>query len=137
MHFPFYVDEYDSEKIISFTVDYCETNNYISTEVIKSKKPLFLTHEILDRKLVQDTVLGAIPKVWLGVPLIIRDKVIGVMAVQHYHDPKYFSQKDVDLFIAVSGQVAIAIDRQKFQEDLKKVKEKTEQTNKNLQNGIH
>ncbi len=137
MYFPFYQDEYDSEKTISYTVDYCETNNYISTDVIKNKKPILLTKEILDKRCVEGTILGAIPKIWLGVPLIVRNKVIGVMAAQHYHDPDYFSQIDMDLLIAVSDQVALAIDRKQFQEDLRKLIKKTESINIELKNEIH
>jgi len=137
MHFPFYLDEYDSEETISFTVEYDESNNYISTEVINKKETILLTKEMIDKRVAQGTILGKNPQIWLGVPLIIRDEVIGVMATQHYHDPKYFSQKAVELFIAVSGQVAIAIDRQQYQIELKREKAKTEQTNIDLQNQIN
>ncbi len=137
MHFPFYLDEYDSEETISFTIDYNESNNYMSTDVIQSKKPIWLSKEMIEKRKVQGTILGKTPQTWLGVPLIIRDQVIGVMAAQHYDDPKYFSEKAVDLFIAVSGQVAIAIDRQQHQIELKKEKAKTEQTNIDLQNQIN
>ncbi|MDD9301838.1 MAG: GAF domain-containing protein [Desulfobacter sp.] len=137
MHFPFYQDEYDSDETIAFTVNYCETNNYISTDVIKSKKPILLTQDILEKRRIKGTILGAVPKIWLGVPLIVRNKVIGVMAAQHYHDPDYFSQREMELFIAVSDQVAIAIDRRQFQEDLKEAKNKTDQANKELNNEIN
>jgi diguanylate cyclase (GGDEF)-like protein/PAS domain S-box-containing protein len=137
MYFPFYRDEYDSEKTIAYTVDYCETNNYISTDVIKNKKPILLTKDMLDKRCIEGTILGAIPKIWLGVPLVVRDKVIGVMAAQHYHDPDYFSQRDMDLFISISDQVAIAIDRRQFQDDLREANDKAEQTNQDLQNEIN
>ncbi|MCP4669853.1 MAG: PAS domain S-box protein, partial [Desulfobacula sp.] len=136
LNYPLYLDEYDSEDTISFTVDYIESSNYITVDVIKSKKPLLLTKEMVEKRVEQGRISGAIPKIWLGVPLIIRDTVIGVMAVQHYKDPEYFTQKDMDLLIAVSDQIALAIDRKQFQEDLRKATKKTESTNIKLKNEI-
>ncbi len=136
MHFPFYLDEYDSEDNIAFTVDYSESSSYITTDIIKSKKPLFLTREMLEKRAAQDQIVGTISQVWLGVPLMIRSKVIGVMAVQHYHDPDYFKQKDMDLLISVSDQVALALERKQFQEDLKKATRETRLTNIELKNEV-
>jgi len=38
------------------------------------------------------------------------------MTVQHYSDPDYFTGEDVDLFVAVSDQIALAIDRKGAEE---------------------
>jgi len=119
MDFPLYIDEYDSDQTVFKTVDYSHDSHYITVDIIKSKKPLFLTESILKKRVDQGQLAGMVPKVWLGVPLIIRSKVIGVMVVQHYHDPDYFKQKDMDLLISVSDQVALALERKQYQEDLK------------------
>ncbi|MCD4744426.1 MAG: GAF domain-containing protein, partial [Desulfobacteraceae bacterium] len=116
MNFPFYRDEYDLLETIFFTIDNLEEKGTITTDVIKSKKALFLKKEELEKIAEQNKLVGTVSLVWLGIPLIIRDKVIGVMVVQHYTDPEYFTQKDMDLFIAVSDQVALAIDRKRSQE---------------------
>ncbi|MCP4023508.1 MAG: GAF domain-containing protein, partial [Desulfobacteraceae bacterium] len=120
MHFPFYLDECDGQDTTSFTVDYSKNKNYITFDVITSRKPLFLTRELLKKKEESRQITGTVPLIWLGVPLIIRDKVIGVMAVQHYTDPEYFTQKDMDLLISVSDQVALAIDRRQAQDIISK-----------------
>ncbi|MCK5097828.1 MAG: response regulator, partial [Desulfobacteraceae bacterium] len=116
MYFPFYKDEYDSEETLSFTVDDYEKTNSITTEVIESKKALFFKKEELKAKAEEKKLVGALPVIWLGIPLIILDKVIGVMTVQHYSDPEYFTEKDKDLFTAASDQIALAIDRKRSQE---------------------
>ncbi|MCF6247632.1 MAG: GAF domain-containing protein [Desulfobacula sp.] len=115
MFFPFYIDEYDSEETVSFTIEDIDKEASITTDVIRSKKPMFLTENALIQRKKEKKLVGKLPVIWLGVPLIIRDQVVGVMAAQHYTDPEYFSPKDLDLFIAVSDQVALAIDRRQSQ----------------------
>lgn len=119
LHFPFYLDEYDTEDVISPILQNIFDTNYITTEVLRSKKPLFIDEETAKRKKAEGRIGGTMPLVWIGVPLIVRNEVIGVMTVQHYHDPEYFTQKDMDLLVAISDQVALAIDRKKFQEIIK------------------
>lgn len=136
MDFQLYIDEYDTEDSFAFQLDYNDGADYLSFDVIKSKKPVFLTLQMLKKRVELNRVVGTFPKVWLGVPLIIRGKVIGVMAVQHYHDPHYFNEADMDLLVSVSDQVAFALERKQFQEDLKKAEAQTRQTNRNLKKEI-
>ena len=118
MHFPFYIDEFDQDNL-ELSVHYNEKSNFLTIDVIKSKKPVLLDKKELEKRHSSNKATGTQSEVWLGVPLLIRGRVIGVMAVQHYSDPHYFTHKDVDLFVAVSDQIAIAIDRKRSQEELK------------------
>jgi len=45
---------------------------------------------------------------WLGVPLIVRDKVIGMLAVDHTQ-PKFYNAEHVRMATAFADQVAITI----------------------------
>jgi diguanylate cyclase (GGDEF)-like protein/PAS domain S-box-containing protein len=46
---------------------------------------------------------------WLGVPLVVRDRVIGMFAVDH-SQPDFFRDTDAQLVNAFAGQAAIAIE---------------------------
>ncbi len=46
---------------------------------------------------------------WLGIPLIVRDKVIGILAIDSVQ-PNYFSEAHVQLVTAFADQVAVALD---------------------------
>jgi GAF domain-containing protein len=46
---------------------------------------------------------------WLGVPLMIGDQVIGVMAVQNYTTPRAYDEDDQELLIAIASQAAVAL----------------------------
>ncbi|MCP4371143.1 MAG: PAS domain S-box protein, partial [Deltaproteobacteria bacterium] len=59
------------------------------------------------------------PKNWLGVPLIIRDEVIGVVAVQSYLDADLYDEKDLQVLSAISDQMALAIHRKRAEDALR------------------
>ncbi len=46
---------------------------------------------------------------WVGVPLWVANRMIGVMVLQHYSQARFFSQHDVDLLWAVTNHVVGAI----------------------------
>lgn len=62
----------------------------------------------------QVEVHGEIPEAWLGVPLRVRGKPIGTLVIQDYDSSDGYSDEDIQLFSACSEQMAIAIERQKF-----------------------
>jgi len=63
-------------------------------------------------------IIGTPPLVYIGIPLMIRDKIIGVIAVQSYSDPNYFDREDMGMLISVSNQIASAIDRKRNLEQI-------------------
>jgi GAF domain-containing protein len=46
---------------------------------------------------------------WLGVPLMLGDQVLGVMAVQDYKTPNAYNEHDRDMLVAIASQAAIAL----------------------------
>jgi PAS domain S-box-containing protein len=89
--------------------------------VLRTQKPLLATRNILDelvRKGEAD-LIGGDSNEWLGVPLILKGEVLGVMVVQTYEEEVHFSQRAVDILTYVSTQVANAIERKRTEEDLR------------------
>jgi signal transduction histidine kinase len=54
---------------------------------------------------------------WLGVPMIARDRVIGVISVESYKKHA-FNQDDVLLLTAIANQAAVAIENAQLYKDL-------------------
>jgi PAS domain S-box-containing protein len=54
-------------------------------------------------------VVGQDALSWLGVPLIVGDQVLGVMAVQSFTTPGLYGVRDRELLTAIANQVAIAL----------------------------
>jgi PAS domain S-box-containing protein len=59
-----------------------------------------------------------VAKIWLGAPLIIKEKVIGVIAIQSYQSEKDYETKDLNLLNSVSQHIALAIERKDADEKL-------------------
>jgi PAS domain S-box-containing protein len=120
LHFPFFVDTTDDDfkPITNFN-----TNDSLTGMVVSKRKPILLKKKILDTRAAKNGIWGPTPVIWLGVPLVIKEEVIGVIAVQSYSDPNLYNVQDLKMLSAVSDQVAIAIDRKRT-EDAVKMSEK-------------
>ncbi len=78
-----------------------------------------LNEKQLKEKTAQKRALGPASLIWLGVPLVIRNEVIGLISVQSYTDPDLYNIRDLKILSSVSDQVAIAIDRKLTEEGLR------------------
>ncbi len=131
----FYVALYDEKTdMISLPFDVNEKDDFetfpagktLTSLVIKTGKPLFANRQLQDElnKQGKIDIIGTRSKIWLGVPLKVENKVIGVIAVQSYDDPHLYSEKDMDILEFVSGEIALAIERKRAGEALRKSEEK-------------
>ena len=112
INFPFFIDQFeDSAQPI-------EPGHGLSDYVIRMGKPLLVTKDILNNLLLNGDVelIGAKPIDWLGVPLIVNEKVIGVMTTQSYSEEIHFNQKDAEFLEFVSTQIAQAIEIKRVEE---------------------
>ncbi len=99
----------------------------LTGQVIAKRCPLLITKaEALSLQAGSLLVIPACPpaEVWLGVPLLAGDELIGVMAVQNYLDSECYDQTDIQVLTAVADQVAIAIERKRAEETLKASEER-------------
>lgn len=63
-------------------------------------------------------LIGTFPKVWLGVPLRVNEKVIGAIVVQSYDDKNAYQQSDIELLEFVSSHISLAIQRKKIENEI-------------------
>ncbi|MCJ7552657.1 MAG: PAS domain S-box protein [Ignavibacteriaceae bacterium] len=115
LSFPYFVDEVDTVP------QPIEPGRGFTGYVLRTGIPLFCD-EATDIELRQKgevELIGIQSPIWLGVPLIVENKTIGVMVVQHYTDPKAYSRGDLQMLEYVSSQVAKAIERKQTEEELK------------------
>jgi PAS domain S-box-containing protein len=118
LNFPYYVDE-----IITGT-------KAVSNKRVLSKglteyslfndKPTFLYEEDILKLAREGTIelLGPVPKIWLGVPLRLENRTIGVIAVKSHSDRNKYKKRHLELLDFISGQVAIAIERKRNEEKI-------------------
>lgn len=108
-----------------YHVDTTNVKNYALTGLVLSKKePILMNREQLREMAAENEAGGPLAVTWMGAPLIVKDKVIGVVAVQSYTDPDLYTHKDLEVLSAVSQQIALAIERKQAQEALVKSEER-------------
>lgn len=117
--FPYHVDEKDDNfPIINFS-----TAKTLTAYVIKNGQPLLNDNnqykEMINQGILSPWGSTTPQSIWLGVPLKIEDKTIGVIAVQSYTNPHLYSEKDIGLLEFVSSQVATAIERKRIEEKIR------------------
>ena len=128
LNFPYYMDTEDEDfsPITNF-----DANDSLTGLVVSQKRPILLKKKELEDRAGQNGVWGPLPLIWMGVPLTIKDEVIGVVAVQSYLDTNLYNKKDLQVLSAVSDQMAIVIERKRAEEALiKKDKELESRANK-------
>ncbi len=119
IRFPYFVDAIDT----SFppVMEISKTAS-LTAEVIRSGSPLLTRKdEVLERwaKSSFPTPPCTPSEIWLGVPLQIKGKMLGVMAVQNYYDPACYDRIDLELMVSVAELVALAIDNMTAEESLR------------------
>ncbi len=114
----------------SLFVDQVEANPFpmalhsktCTAKVFSSGQPLLMNEamfaELRDRGEVE--LIGRPSQSFLAVPLMTPAETIGVIVVQHYEKDDVYSQRDVESLSAVAAQLALAIERKRAEEALKK-----------------
>ncbi len=96
-------------------------------EVMRTAHPLLVTRRGM--RLTGLACPGRTPEVWLGVPIRVRQEVLGVMAVMHFEDPGRFGRKEAELMLSVAEQLALGVERRRNLDALRAAKEEADRAN--------
>jgi two-component system cell cycle sensor histidine kinase/response regulator CckA len=124
LSFPYFVDEFDPPPATR------GPEKGLTEYVLRSGIPLLATPEILSDLETQGEIelIGAPSIDWLGVPLKIREKTIGVLVVQTYSPGLRYGPDEKNILIFVSNQVAMAIERKRTEANLRRSEQKNRAT---------
>ncbi|HEY3420513.1 MAG TPA: PAS domain S-box protein [Methanomassiliicoccales archaeon] len=120
MTFPYFVDERDPNP---GRVCRCRTT---SNYVIRTGKPLFMDKGLWAKLIAEGEIVpsGSLPIQWMGAPLKVGGRTIGVMVVQNYTGTVTYTNLDLDILMFVSDHVALAIDLKRSEEALRESERK-------------
>jgi len=128
--FPYFEDEYDKIETAGVSFDYDESleatmydlSGTLSDYVRRTGGPVRFPSE--EMNLLYDsgeiTLFGSQSTSWLGVPLKLAGKTLGVMVIQAYDIPDAYSAKDEELMVFVSDHIARAIESFRAEESIRK-----------------
>jgi len=87
------------------------SGNGLTEYVIRTANPLLIQHDVSDYIAELEGVeqIGHTAESWLGVPMLIGDRVLGVITVQSYEPGRLYTERNRDLLVASASQAAIAI----------------------------
>jgi PAS domain S-box-containing protein len=118
----FYIALYDAEKnenvfrlnitesIIDKGITRLPVDQGITGYIIRTHEPVLIKDGV-ESWLMEHGMqsVGEPAKSWLGVPLLIGDTILGVMAVQAYHEMNAYNEHDQSVLTAIASQASIAI----------------------------
>lgn len=111
--FPYFVDEEDTDSSAK------KLGKGLTEYVLRTGKSALIDLE-LDaelRRRGEIELIGPQSPIWLGVPLKIMDKTIGVMVVQDYSNPNTYSLSEQKILDVISYPISRAIERKMMDED--------------------
>lgn len=118
-HFDYFVDEIDPKPAPR------ALNTGLNGYVVRTGKALLATREsMLDPHNEWKLVSGTPSAIWLGVPLVHRGVIFGVMAVQDYHNPRAYGSEEEQILTFVAEQIGLAIERKRNEQALRESEEK-------------
>ena len=90
----------------------------LNSWVVKHHQPLLLGSLAEEKRFGLQSVADTKPtESWLGVPMIARDRVIGVISIESYRK-NAFTADDLILLTAIANQAAVAIENAHLYRDL-------------------
>jgi diguanylate cyclase (GGDEF)-like protein/PAS domain S-box-containing protein len=132
----FYIAIYDEANFLIHIPIFYENGQYLAGPsrdindhpgtigtVIRSRKTLYInnTTEADTRPLQQSvSVMGKPIRSYIGIPLMLRERVIGVISIQNYH-PDAYTQDHIRILERISIQAAIAIENARLYSEVQRL----------------
>lgn len=116
LQFPYFVDEAEPPPGTQ------PLGRGLTEYVLRTGQPLLATPAIFAELVRSGEVIQVGPPSldWVGVPLVTKDRTIGVLAVQSYLASVRYTQEDLDVLRFIADQIGLAIARQRTREMLEK-----------------
>ncbi len=115
LSFPYAVDEYDTDFPSK------KPDKGLTEYVLRTGQPLLVTPQVqaeLEQR-GEVELVGAPSIDWLGVPLKVGDRTIGVLVAQTYAPGVRYGEREQEILQFVSAQVAMAIERSRAEAELR------------------
>jgi PAS domain S-box-containing protein len=129
--FPYFVDEYDKMEFDELF----DLTNTLTDYILKTGKGELITQERESELFGEEdglNIIGEYSPVWVGAPLVdsSTNEVIGVIAMQDYHDINAYTEDDLITLEIIANNIGLYIERVKYHQELKLAKIKAEENDR-------
>jgi len=125
----FYVALYDPDRDeVTFAMDVTEgevhkshtvraSGQGLTEYIIRNRTPVLIRENVPERlEKLGVELIGPVSLSWLGVPLLVGERVVGMMAVQSYTTPCAYDEHDRDLLTTIASETAVALENARLYE---------------------
>lgn len=127
----FYFAYYDEEKDEFFSPYMSdEKDNFmrwsagksLSAYVVRNRKSVLFSEKVVKKLIKQNEIeiVGTPSKIWLGTPVIVDGKVIGLFAVQDYNNKNAYTKDDLKILDYIAIHVSRLIERKMYYDKIEK-----------------
>lgn len=123
--FPYFVDKHDDNPGNLSLAKSC------TSYVFRTNQSLLLTgekmNELLDKGEIE--LVGTNSASWIGIPLNLPSRTIGVLVLQNYEQENVYSEEDISFLNSIGSQIAFAIERKMAEEEIREKNEMLQAAN--------
>jgi diguanylate cyclase (GGDEF)-like protein len=127
--FEYFHDEVDPINPVDWAPEpLASFNATLTGYLLRTGEALLVDKQELERLVLAGEVQyrGQTMSYWMGVPLKVHNETIGVLVIQSYSDDIEYSIADKELLIFVSQQVAVVLQKKRYEQRLKEYNEQLE-----------
>jgi diguanylate cyclase (GGDEF)-like protein len=116
LSFPYSVDEHDPVRRTRALA------KGLTEYVLRQGQPVLADRQRIEELAAEGEVasFGTRSRSWLGVPLVCKERTVGVLAVQSYADEIGYDEGDQELLTFVAFHIAAGLERKRAQDDLRR-----------------
>ncbi len=113
-YFPYFVNS-------SFAPDEGIQGREFAEYALTFDRQMFFYEDVIQRITERQGITnnGAIPKVWMGVPIKVNNTNLGMIVLQSFRNRRMYNKRDLELLNFISNQLGTAIQRTSSQEKIK------------------
>jgi PAS domain S-box-containing protein len=107
-------------ELLGYTLPLWPPNSALAVKAFHTRMPIIMEDAQKEPGLHPEgrTLMGV--TAGLVLPLVVRDRVIGVAFITETHGPRRFTDSEVERASAITNQLALALEQARLIEDLKK-----------------
>ncbi|HVS82327.1 MAG TPA: PAS domain S-box protein [Pyrinomonadaceae bacterium] len=99
--------------------------------IIRTRQPLLIARDV--EEILQQLGLvssGRHAQCWLAVPMLVGEKVVGVITIQDYETPEAYDNSHVELLSTIASHAAIVVENARLYAEMKQQAQRAALTNR-------